>query len=516
MPPKRSRKISKPVTPHVSANQSTYFPLNLISWLHETDGSHLVLPLILVFTILIKWRKGQEPIHGDFEAQRHWIEITYHLPINMWYRYDLKYWGLDYPPLTAYHSLIMGEFANAIQPSWIALDTSRGIESESLTVFMRATALITEYLIYVPALIMFVRNSWYRTRQSQDLWILLVLMQPALMIIDHGHFQYNSAMLGLSLLAIACFASNRYLYGAASFVAAIFFKQMALYYALPIFAWLLGRCVGGGSQRSPSFSHGFKLFIELGISVLITTTILLSPFLVASSPLDELAQILHRVFPIERGLFEDKVASFWCALNVIIKLRTLFSTQLLLGLSTGCTLLALAIPCVNAFVYPWSLKRLVYGLTASSLTFFLFSYHVHEKSILLAVMPVTLLVMEEGAVAVWFNNVAMFSMWHLIQKDGLQLPYFGILTLFNFFTWSYFAEEWNGIRWRIVVLSHLLLASLHALEYMLPPPERYPHIHVVGNVLVSAAHFCGFLVYFTWRMVHMPPHDEIVDRKKDE
>ena len=47
------------------------------------------------------------PMHGDFEAQRHWMEITAHLPISSWYFYDLQYWGLDYPPLTAYHSWVL-------------------------------------------------------------------------------------------------------------------------------------------------------------------------------------------------------------------------------------------------------------------------------------------------------------------------------------------------------------------------------------------------------------------------
>lgn len=47
-------------------------------------------------------------MHGDFEAQRHWMEITTHLPVSQWYFYDLEWWGLDYPPLTAYHSWLLG------------------------------------------------------------------------------------------------------------------------------------------------------------------------------------------------------------------------------------------------------------------------------------------------------------------------------------------------------------------------------------------------------------------------
>ena len=49
---------------------------------------------------------------GDYEAQRHWMEITTNLDINEWYinstSNDLLYWGLDYPPLTAYHSYLNG------------------------------------------------------------------------------------------------------------------------------------------------------------------------------------------------------------------------------------------------------------------------------------------------------------------------------------------------------------------------------------------------------------------------
>jgi len=53
------------------------------------------------------------PMHGDFEAQRHWQEITVNLEPSEWYKQgpnnDLRYWGLDYPPLTAYHSWLCGK-----------------------------------------------------------------------------------------------------------------------------------------------------------------------------------------------------------------------------------------------------------------------------------------------------------------------------------------------------------------------------------------------------------------------
>jgi alpha-1,3-glucosyltransferase len=116
------------------------------------------------------------PMFGDFEAQRHWLEITTHLPIRQWYTYDLPYWGLDYPPLTAYHSWICGmvyvlkqyndDFVQLkvynsgswIEPSWFALDSSRGTETPNSKVFMRFTVLASDLLVYFPAVYLFVRR----------------------------------------------------------------------------------------------------------------------------------------------------------------------------------------------------------------------------------------------------------------------------------------------------------------------------------------------------------------------
>ena len=57
------------------------------------------------------------PRYGDFEAQRHWLELTTALPVDEWYRNstrnDLSYWGLDYPPLTAYHAWGCGKLLAA-------------------------------------------------------------------------------------------------------------------------------------------------------------------------------------------------------------------------------------------------------------------------------------------------------------------------------------------------------------------------------------------------------------------
>ena len=94
------------------------------------------------------------PMYGDYEAQRHWQEITVNLPRQEWYcntrSNDLNYWGLDYPPLTAYHSWLMGKIAEKINASYVALGASRGLEDDVHKVFMRATVLAADVLVYAP------------------------------------------------------------------------------------------------------------------------------------------------------------------------------------------------------------------------------------------------------------------------------------------------------------------------------------------------------------------------------
>ena len=89
----------------------------LITLLENQIKSNIVSFSLLIdsFILLIKILVGQygysgehdPPKYGDFEAQRHWMELTINLPIEEWYTNSKlnkeKYWPLDYPPMSAYH-----------------------------------------------------------------------------------------------------------------------------------------------------------------------------------------------------------------------------------------------------------------------------------------------------------------------------------------------------------------------------------------------------------------------------
>lgn len=270
---------------------------------------------------------NKPPMYGDFEAQRHWQEVTINLPIIDWYTNtsdnNLMYWGLDYPPLTAYHSLMNGWIAKKLNVSYIELHKSRGITTEEHQNFMRNTVLVADLLIYIPALIIAVKSiglQWHPILSVLSL--VIALFYPGQIIIDNGHFQYNNISLGFAALAIAAIFRNSQRVAAVLFVLALNYKQMELYHALPFFLYLLGQSFTSTSSKSMEFSQkliaGIKNVTILGLIVIFTFALIWAPWL---QSIDHLKQLVHRIFPVARGVFEDKVSNVWCIVNVFYKLK---------------------------------------------------------------------------------------------------------------------------------------------------------------------------------------------------
>ncbi|KAK9897791.1 glycosyltransferase family 57 protein [Cystobasidium minutum MCA 4210] len=507
--------------------------------------------------------KGYPPLYGDMEAQRHWLSITNHLPLSQWYWHDQQYWGLDYPPLTAYHSYILGRIARTFgNPRWAELAGRMGgkevvFREEKASMFMRSTVIVGDMLLWmIPvALWCAVRlGRWkYRPqdkasaskRSSRTLMITFysIMLQPCLIMIDSGHFQYNSIMLGLTLLSMLSFYAGRDYIGAILFVCSMCFKQMAIFYAPGVFAYLLGKCFWLGS------SEGLNLFINLGV---VSTAALLACFAPFLYPLERLQQAIARIFPFHRGLFEDKVANVWCSLNVAIKLRQIFSISTLARLAAVATLGA-TLPIVAGLVWTSiqlrpstsfdsgsavtaaavnsrdkepapTVKLLPHALFASAMAFFLFSFQVHEKSILLPLMPLTLLIAgkqpglpgQDYEWAVLLNNVGAFSLYPLLKRDGLALPAIA-LTLF----WNY-SLGYNPFKLSSGLVKYLSITclvfglALIFLEATITPPPHLPDLFVVLNVVWSCAIFgLGWLWSLTrlveeaWGLIGLGFHDGI-------
>ena len=483
--------------------------------------------------------QGKPPLFGDYEAQRHWQEVTNNLPVEEWYfnstRNDLQYWGLDYPPLTAYHSYLVG--LSAPHKSFVEFYASRGLETTEHKTFMRNSVLFADISLFLPAAAFFSKSlhpDESRRKFNQIVTLSAISLYPGLALIDNGHFQYNNISLGLFLFAAGCLLRGWDLTGSMMFVAALNYKQMELYHALPFFFYLLGK-----SLRQPTW---FRKAVKLGgiaSVVLITFIAIWWPFL---SDTEQTLQVLRRIFPIARGVFEDKVANFWCTLNIFVKIKTLIAAESAAVLCLAVTCIAVLPSNIYLLLNP-SEENFMLSQIITSLGFFLFSFQVHEKSILLAAIPVAAFsttafvrskAKETSYVAVWFLSLSTLSMWPLLQKDGLGLPTLSLTTFFIVLS-SYcglmdtselgqvyldstaYSRPGDGKKTpkknRIVpvkeasFLSHVILSSIQMvsiigavalalLNVYAEPPTRYPDLWPVLISVYCSVHFIGAWMYF--------------------
>jgi alpha-1,3-glucosyltransferase len=349
-------------------------------------------------------------------------------------------------------------------------------------------------------------------------------------------------MLGFVLASMSSMLAGRLLWGCVFFVAALGFKQMALYYAPAIFAYLLGVCV------FPRLN--IPRLVSIAIVTLACFAILVTPLYLGalydryrgidarpdlfgfpaplpvfggfSAKLDsqawyypviqQTAQLLFRVFPFSRGLFEDKVANFWCSLNVLIKLKS-YPIELLQRASLLATLGAIAPPCFIIFLKPRK-ELLPLALSATAWGFFLFSFQVHEKSILLPLMPLTVLLASKDGMSrytrSWIgfaNLVSVWTLFPLLERVDLRIPYCALSLL-----WAYLlglpptsmdvyrgmSSSWTGLG---TILLHggfyTAMIVWHVLESFLLPPSNLPDLWVVINVGIGAV---GFGICYLWCM----------------
>lgn len=531
MPSKIPKKVEKAKADEKAKESFYASPLYDFLYPFKPAGSQW-LPeyIIILFAVIIRCAIGLgpysgqsvKPMHGDFEAQRHWLEITQHLPISQWYYFDLEYWGLDYPPLTAYHSYILGRLGSLINPNWFALNASRGLESDDLKTYMRFTVILSEVIFYIPAVIYF--TKWVGRHRGvspidQFIAAAAILFQPALMLVDHGHFQYNCVMLGFTVYAINNLMDEFYAPAAACFVLSICFKQMSLYYSPIFFAYLLGRCVFRTGIRFPRF-------LSISIATVSTFLVMYIPLYIKGGGLQNVLQSIHRIFPFARGIFEDKVANFWCVTNIFVKYKVLFTQQQLQLYSLVATALGFLPAVVLVFLYPK--KHLVpFALAACSMSFFLFSFQVHEKTILVPLLPITLLYTSTNwdvlSLVSWINNVGLFTLWPLLKKDGLALQYCvcfafcnWLLGNFSFVTPTFLPKFLTpgpsvssvdsnyrrrsllpkSIIWKLIIVgSYLSMGAIHVLDMFVAPPADYPDLWVILNCTLS---FGCFMLFWLW------------------
>ena len=414
---------------------------------------------------------------------------------------------------------------------------------------MRATVLISEYLVYIPAVIIVNRKlslSRGVSKWESSIALVAILMQPSTILIDHGHFQYNTVMLGFALASVSSIFAGRNLWACVFFVSALCYKQMALYYAPALFAYLLGICL------LPRLN--LRRFLAIAIVTIIAFTAIFAPLLLGAlydsyrnisptpdltdpplppllsslpisvnsnawyhPPLLQLTQSIHRIFPFARGIFEDKVANLWCALHTFHKLHN-YPKAMVQRVSLLFTLVSILPASMTISLFPQ--KDLVpWAMASTAWGFYLCSFQVHEKSVLLPLLPMTVMLGGDGGLSPemrgwigWANMLGVWTLFPLLKRDELRVPY-TVLSLL----WAYLLglpptslslytsqQSMNGLRLstRLLHLSfYVVMLAWHALEAFVAPPKGKPDLWVVLNVLIGAAGFGVCYLWCTWQLI---------------
>lgn len=322
---------------------------------------------------------------------------------------------------------------------------------------------------------------------------------------------------------------------------------MALYYAPVMFAFLLGVC---------TFPRVRILrLLCISLVTLASFALLLAPFITGATgdearrfltaapqppllqtlpfkvdkesllyaPLVQLTQIIHRVFPFSRGIFEDKVANAWCTVHTFYKLHR-FEPSILQRVALGATLSSIIVPCALIFRHPRA-SLLLPALSSVSWGFFLFSFQVHEKSVLLPLLPMTLLLGGDGGLSKetrawvgWANMLGAWTLFPLLKREELRIPYFAITLL-----WAYllglpptsletYRSRASSDGSTTVSEPHVLTKTIHfcfyaamivwhIVEALVAPPAGKPDLWVVLNVLIGAGGFGIAYLWCLWKLI---------------
>ena len=401
----------------------------------------------------------------DFEVHRNWLAITHSLPISRWYTEATSQWTLDYPPFFAYFEWLLSLPARLVDPAMLDVQNLR-YDSWATIGFQRTTVIVSEITLLFAlhrqdssfaASFQCANGSRYvvygnQNRLTQRHAIALsILLSPGLLIVDHIHFQYNGFLYGILLISMTLLRQQTsMLLGGILFAILLCFKHIYLYIAPAYFVYLLRAFV-----LDPKSVYRFRLWnaITLGIGVLAVFGVAIGPF----AAMGQINQLKSRLFPFARGLCHAYWApNVWAMYSFADRLLLSLSPYLNLGvdksainsvtrglvgntsfavlpdISPGtCFALTLTfqlIPLVRLWTKPtWD--SFVTALTLCGYSSFLFGWHVHEKAILLVLIPFSLVALKDRSYLSSFRplavagHISLFPLLFTEAEFGVKVTY---------------------------------------------------------------------------------------------
>ncbi|ERT01615.1 dolichyl pyrophosphate Glc1Man9GlcNAc2 alpha-1,3-glucosyltransferase [Sporothrix schenckii ATCC 58251] len=471
----------------------------------------------------------------DFEVHRNWLAITNSLPLWDWYYEHTSEWTLDYPPFFAYFEFVLSKVAALIDPAMLRIRNLNYASWETVY-FQRSSVIVTEiFLVY--ALQKFVDSCHGPAKRAAQAVAISIILSPGLLIIDHIHFQYNGFLYGILVYSLVLAKKRSTLLGSGLVFAALLCMKHIYAYLAPAYIVFLLRayCLSPKSIVRIQWLN----CIKLGAGMAAILGVAFGPFALTN----QIPQILSRLFPFSRGLCHAYWApNVWAMYSfvdrVLIYVAPRFGwhvkTEALTSVTRGlvgdtafavlpnvsprtCFILTIvfqALPLLQLFAAPtWD--NFIGAVTLCGYASFLFGWHVHEKAVLLVIIPFSLLALKNRRYLSAFRPLAVaghVSLFPLLFTPA-EFPIKTVYTIFwlvlflltfdslapastraRFFLFDRFSTLYIAISIPLVVYSSLLHQLVFGARYEFLPlmfTSSYSAIGVVGS-------WIGFLVvYFT-------------------
>ncbi|XP_077447887.1 dolichyl pyrophosphate Glc1Man9GlcNAc2 alpha-1,3-glucosyltransferase isoform X2 [Stigmatopora argus] len=408
----------------------------------------------------------------DFEVHRNWLAITHSLPVSRWYHENTSEWTLDYPPLFAWFEYGLSHFARHFDDQMLVVE-NLNYSSPATVLFQRLSVIFTDVLFIYAArecckCIKTQKGALDILNSPSFVLAVLLLWNFGLLLVDHIHFQYNGFLFGFLLLSIAKHLQSQHLQGALLFAILLNLKHIYLYVAPAYGVFLLrSYCFmqdrSDGSIRWRSFSP--VRLVALGCIVVGVCALSFGPFVA----MGQASQVLSRLFPFKRGLCHAYWApNAWALYNVLdkslatvaLRFKLVSETTLPRASMTGglvqefrhsvlpsvspfvtilCTLLSMLPALASIWRRPRGPRGFLRCLLLCGLASFTFGWHVHEKAILIAVLPLSLLAVEsreDAGIFLVLATTAHYSLFPLLFTPAELLLKFALMLIFTIFSFA--------------------------------------------------------------------------------
>jgi alpha-1,3-glucosyltransferase len=436
----------------------------------------------------------------DFDVHRNWLAITRHLPISEWYFDNVNgttVHTLDYPPTFAYFEYFL---SNNPLTNWLLnthllderclalLSDSNNEPSPRCVVFHRLTVILSDLILWGGAAI-----------ACDEQGFLFTILNPGLLWLDHVHFQYNGAMLGILLASLGLLVRGHrqegikyhcyHLGGALLYALLVTMKHLYLPLAPLYFIYLLSNYCFQGNQ--------FSLRNFVSVACLTGTTLILpfAPFLVQDQPMNQMLQIASRLFPFGRGLVHDYWAgNFWALYMLVGKVVTKVLGIPLPDVPPAVCAMCLFFGLLPGLVIAWKCtpRTFLQCVVFCSLSSFMVAYHVHEKAIMTAIIPLAMLIQHEPEKRLYLriNALGLVGLFPLLFRP-VELP-LKLLSYTGYMAFVYYGLDEPAIQ-LLDLLGVATVGILVVFVEFVHPLCIYPRMEFLPLLLTSVICAVGLI-----------------------